>query len=527
MMGAESWEVRVSRWMRPVTRWGKPAGPEPFWRRLEIEKKSKTGGGKYTQVNQMDTRVDQVAKKILYAIKLRLRTAAMAKEHLLHPVRMAVERDCMNWEDALGLAVRRKATQERLERRMRLASRSSKNLNKPPPQATVSCYSQVRKFFSRFAKIVPAGLYDPEAWHVSRLARMPRNQKEIIQLRKLRAYAIIKRGESDYDTVYRHQILVVPKANTRNNLQNDNIIITPVNMALQRPTSQATTLTNPENKSTRNHHFLETPQELTLSGSLALEMREWTRKTSWITGEEVNIDAKTGAHKTLTGGVVNASSSLVDPSDGRADRSSAGNGTTKIGRYTITAKFPEAWTCGGASDGVVTIMRVIDQQDRIPRGGPVIEVTEGAGASSMRCGFHDKRVLCDDNRNAFASFTYSPVKAFNTDSKTSFSRPGTADTSTNVSPKRALSVEAAIRQRHCYKPSRELPSSDAFYPLVLRTIYESRHSWAVTRGFVHEIQRLRYGRVRVSAPIKSKSKSKNYPEPSSKANISDIPTVTE
>jgi len=475
IVNEESWEVRVSRWMRPVTHWGKPAGPEPFWRRLEIEKKSKTGGGKYTQVDKMDTRVDKIAKKILYVVKLRQRTSALAKEHLIEPMRMAVEQDCMNWEDALGIAVRRKMTQERLERRQHLASRSSKNLNKPPPQ--VSFYTRIKKIFSRFAKVFPASLYDPEAWHVNRLTRKPRNQKEIIHLRKLRADALIKRGESNYDTVYRHQILLVPKASNRSNLRNDNMIITPVYIALQESTSHATKFAEQRNK----HYFFKRPMEFTLAASLAFEMNEWTRKTSWITGEEVNIDAKTGKHKTLTGGMVNSGSSQVHEEEG--------NGI-KASKYTVVAKFPEAWSCGGAIDGVVTVMRVVDQQDRIPRGGPVIEVTKGEGAAALRCGFHSKLILCDDNRNAFASFTYVRVKAIDHDAKPSFSRPGTANSAPNFLQKRSLSAEAAIRQRHCYIPTSELPSSDAFYPLVLRTLYDSRHTWAVTRGFVHEIQQL-------------------------------------
>ena len=485
VVNEESWDIRVSRWMRPVTHWGKTAGPEPFWRRLEIEKKSKTGGGKYTKLNQMDSRVDKVAKSILYTLKLRQRTSAMAKEHLIEPVRMVIERDCMNWEDALGIAVRRKITQERLERRRRLAA----NKSKPDPQASVSLFTKLKNFFSRFAKIVPAGLYDPEAWHVKRLTRQPRNQREVVHLRRLRVESIVKRGETDCDTIYRHQILKAPTANSRNNVVNNNMIISSA-LAVKSSNAQAIKVTDHANNS--NSHFLKKPMELTLSASLITEKSEWTRKTSWITGEEVNIDAKTGTHKTLTGGVVNSGSSQLHESDGTTATDAQGK-TIKQSKYKVVAKFPEAWSCGGAMDGVVTVMRVVDQQDRIPRGGPVIEVVKGEGAAALRCGFQNKLILCDDNRNAFASHTYIRVKARSTDPTESFSRPGTANTATNFLQKRALSIDAAARQRHCYIPTSELPSSDAFYALMLRTVYDSRHSWAATRGYVQEIQQLRFG----------------------------------
>ena len=453
----EHWEVRASRWMRPVMQWGAAAGVEPFWRRLEIEKKqaAKVGGngfkGKYTLLNEKDNRVDIYAKRVLYTLKLRQRTAVLAKDMVLEPVRLAVENDCMQWEDALATILRKKREQELLERRKRLGKLSSKPQMQPKKSlfdALFSCFK------NNLLKVFPAS----EDWYVRRLSQPVRNQKDIVYARRYTAEMAVPRGVEDISTVYQHIAVRAPQA------VRDNIIIFAhhINRVIASKGIAS--------------WAAELSREHTLPSWLHAERAWWTRKTSWITGEAVHIDARTGQHLTLTGAVINSTGT---------------RGAVGSSQYTVVPEFPQAWICGGVTDGVVCIMRVVDQASRIPRGGPVVEAVKGKGAEDLRCGFHSKRVLCDDDRAAFATFICSrPTPGVAVATPTAKSTVIGSDSCSSMRI-RALSVEAALRQRHCYVPIGELPTADGAFALVLRTIYESRLSWAESRGYVAVLQRLR------------------------------------
>ena len=81
-------------------------------------------------------------------------------------------------------------------------------------------------------------------------------------------------------------------------------------------------------------------------------------------GEEGGEGNKTHHHHHLSPLSVSASLALVN---------------TLVQERTIRVWYPsipESFTCGGASDGVVVVSRVVDQEELIPRGGAVVEVSE-------------------------------------------------------------------------------------------------------------------------------------------------------
>jgi len=51
------------------------------------------------------------------------------------------------------------------------------------------------------------------------------------------------------------------------------------------------------------------------------------------------------------------------------------------------------------NDGVIVFMRVIDNEEEVPRGGPVAELTRGEGAGAMRTMYSARRALCDDDHH--------------------------------------------------------------------------------------------------------------------------------
>lgn len=350
----------------------------------------------------------------------------------------------MEYEDALSVSMR----QVWRERRKRLAKISLKNLKKR--QKTF--VEKIGDFFNRF-KEKASNLFstfrpDPEYWIHERLAKPPLNQSQIMNKVIMKAEVDVDRGD---DTAV---------------------------------------FNNPEYPRIR----LEVYDEVSCL----------SRARSWVTGAAVRIDAKTGKHKNLhipdknntnrakllikelagiSSLVGTASSNDSNINDNNSDllekriKESKSFEKKAIDALSKWPKIPESWVCGGVTDGVVAMMRVIDQEDIVPRGGPIIEIIAGLGAADIRSSFHSKRPLCDDDMMSFASYT---------------------SIRNNIT--RYLSTAANKRLRYTNPLKNELPSVDIYYAAVLSTIYESRHSYSEAKQIIAKIQgmlRIRRARARI------------------------------
>ncbi len=467
--------ILVPRWMRPICYWGDEAGQEPFWRRLQLEEH---GGiiGKYTLANRKDNRIEKTAKTLAYGLHVRLLCAHSAKEAIVAPVRQKLEIDCMNWEDALSISMRQ-VWRARRQRLSKVKSFSLSNLKKKKSNFD-GFWALVKKIKDFGISILPK--YDPEKWHISRLAKRPMLQGQTMAYISNHAECEVDRGS---------------QADSQN------------------------------------------PDYSQLSKLARDRVAILSRKYSWVTGEEVRVDAATGKHKNLIepnqkntnrarnlmkqlAGTANVNEMLdasasansntntntntnTNASPDKVDAAATSNSTSATGggnnlnksleamqefeRNALRAlsqwpKIPECWVCGG-SKTVVTVMRVIDQEAAVPRGGIIVELVSGAGATELRCGFQGKRALCDDDKKSFGNFI--SVKS---------NGNGTGTRS------RVLSVDANKRMRQCETPTKELPNIDAYFSTVLLTIYESRHSFNEAKNIIAKIQgmlRIRRARARI------------------------------
>lgn len=177
-----------------------------------------------------------------------------------------------------------------------------------------------------------------------------------------------------------------------------------------------------------------------------LRVQQHARISSWVTGEAVSIDPKTGKLRPVAPSSPSSSSQPSSSSAAVGSRSNAftrlrtlagiqsqsppgeaeGVSLTATTTATITGTgaaaaavrmseltraqqelesrawpaIPEVWACGGCRDGTVVFMRVVDS-DEVPRGGAVSEVASGAGARVVRSAFAGRRALCDDNHHQY------------------------------------------------------------------------------------------------------------------------------
>ncbi len=452
----DTFTVMVPRWLRPVCYWGEEAGEEPFWRRLQIEERSGTVG-KYTLANRKDNRIDKIAVRLAYGLKVRLQCALSAKEAIIAPVRQSAEIDNMNYEDALSCGMR----QDYRARRQRLAKINIKTLLKKKKKSIFTPIYKLWKIITEYGAAIKESMKpNPEKWIHKRLLKRPINLSKTIKKITYQAELAIDRGDDDaaYANPDYEQICI--------------------------------------NSYDATSHL--------------------SRLRSWITGAEVRIDTKTGKHKNLiepNKNNINRAKVLMKQLAGVATsaefddigankstetndiNSTLNKNIIKISTFEEKAinaikkwpQIPESWCCGGISDGVVVVMRVIDQEAIVPRGGPIVELIASAGATHLRCGFHAKRSLCDDNKKMFATYLSKGRRIYQ-----GFK---------NHQPNRTLCVDASKRLRQCEPIARELCMVDAYYATVLLAIYESRHNYYEAKNIISKIQgilRMRRARERVN-----------------------------
>jgi hypothetical protein len=353
----------------------------------------------------------------------------------------------------------------------------------PEPEVTSSFFACLD-----FSKIFPS-LYDLDAWYEKRLQRLPRSQWEIIVTRRKGVELAVPRGNSERENVYRRAHAEAKLVADREHTHYEAFLVGLVNhkatpnmrtlfqQALDHELTrhpamlyqhvQLNSVSNSQCKApillakeglitSKPYHGVhgnaQKAEITSLYDFITKESKKWSRRTSWVTGDAVNI-GEDGEHRTLT----------------HAATTKKGRGRKVANKYHVTAEFPEVWTCGGGVHGVVCIMRVQDQIERIPRGSPVVECITGLGAVSLRCGFQNKLLLCDNDHNLFATHVCKRITSKET---------------------RFLSVDAGYKLRHSDIPLRELPTADQFYPIVMQTLFASRHDHGASRGYVVRIQGL-------------------------------------
>ena len=406
--------------------------------------------GKYTMANRKDNRIERLAKQLAIGLKVRLACAAHAKETIVAPVRTIVETDCMEWEDALSTAAR----QDIRARRKRLAKVSLKNLLEKRSFA-----SRVRKSFSGIASKAKSALsfllYDPERWIHRRLQKPPLNQMKHMLRIFNKAEVCVDRGDEEACFFNQHY----PEACVKAYDEVDK---------LSRSFSWVTGAAVRINKMTGKHMNLEAPNKEHTNRAKSL-MRQLA---GVVEASEVGSSSAVAGALEEQPGMSSGSHSLKVLNQNLG--SSSAFEQRAIHALSQWPKIPEAWVCGGSSDGVVCVMRVIDQEELVPRGGPVAEITAGSGSAQLRAGFQAKRPLCDDDMHQFA--TYASAKGG-----------------------RLLCATANRRLRQCEPLASELTPLDAYWGTVLFTIYESRHHYSEARETIAVIQgmlRIRRARAR-------------------------------
>jgi hypothetical protein len=116
----EQWLVNIPSWAHPVYHWGKKAGPEPFWRRLQYEQRLGIVGT-YTRIDRKDSRADVAARQICKSLFSRVIIRRALVRKIADTNRAQYEEQCMLWEDALGVHCRQayRATEQEAENRTR------------------------------------------------------------------------------------------------------------------------------------------------------------------------------------------------------------------------------------------------------------------------------------------------------------------------------------------------------------------------------------------------------------------------
>lgn len=96
------WHCKAPGWMMPFYHWGTASAPEPFWRKLLLETEFHIGDGtgKYATMDVLNRKIDNIARNVLYHMKLKRYTYLAKLDIIKESTLLKLNQDCMEFEDA-------------------------------------------------------------------------------------------------------------------------------------------------------------------------------------------------------------------------------------------------------------------------------------------------------------------------------------------------------------------------------------------------------------------------------------------